>query len=363
MKDPILNNSLKLARKGRYGEAITSLEGEIVRYRDSFKFYYILSLACLYTGDFGRAYTYFKSAYDIKSKDINVLLGIAAINLRRGESGRAIDLYLKVLELESKNKTAKKALVVLRKYGGGDELSDWAEGGRIKKLYPPFPKTEINFRKLIVFIFAVSGSIAVLLFVFAKTNKLPFLFTEKEAREGFESSALILEGSAVELGGVYASILTEKQVFEYYENARKFFNAFDDNRARVEINKILQSNASQGVKNKSLLLLHYMNENIPSFNDLKTKFNYKEVAKDIPLYNGCYVIWKGKATNIKEANTETSFDFLIDYEKNILTGIVPVVCHFAAGVNSETPLEVLAKIKIESGSLVLEAVTIHQSVK
>ncbi|MDR2865061.1 MAG: tetratricopeptide repeat protein [Spirochaetaceae bacterium] len=365
MKDPVLHHALSLAKRRKYGQAISLLESEIIRYRSSFRFYYILSLSCLYTGDYGRAYTYLKSAHDIKNKDNNVLLGIAAINMKRGESGRAVDFYLKVLESEPYNKIAQKALRVLRKYAGSEELADWIASGKIKKVYPPFPKEKNLALTLFISCLSAILALALVFFIAVKIKLINLPDIEKEQRPGFASSALQIDDKdhLVELGGSYQTILTQNDVLKYYENARKFFNDYDDNQARREINRIMHSNASEGIKNKAEVLLLYMNERPLDFDTLKTNFAYQEISRNPSIYEGCTVIWKGMATNITSGQNNISFDFLVGHEtRTNLLGIVRVNCPFAAHINSEDPLEILGQIILdpEENSFTLTGVTLHQ---
>jgi tetratricopeptide (TPR) repeat protein len=366
MKDPILTQALHDALKGKYDKAITRLECEIVRYRDSFRFYYLLSLSCLYSGDYGRAYTYFRSANEVKNKDTNVMLGIAAINVKRGESARAVDLYLKILDDSPNNKIASRALAALRKYVGNDSegegLSDWMASGQIKKIFPPFPKEDFSIKSLIL----LCASVFVIAFgILIKTNVIQIddIIKEKELREGFVLSELANaeKKDTLELGGAYQSILTESEVLNIYESARKLFNNYDDNRARVEINKIMLSNATVPIKNKAQILLHYIDENVVTFDNLKTNYDWAQVSKDPALYAGCYVKWTGMATNIQNDTNETTFDFLVGYEdKRKLDGQVRVSCPFAAKISSEAPLEILARVVSVTGSFSLEGATIYQ---
>jgi tetratricopeptide (TPR) repeat protein len=146
--DPIAKAS-RLLRRGKYGEAVQTLEPEIVRYRDHFQYYYILAVACLYLNDFGGALTYFTRAREIKMRFPAVLLGLAALHLRRGETDRAIDLYLEVRDLDPKNRTVTKALRVIRKHRGAENIFSWVESGNLRKLYPPRPRPPFAWKRFI----------------------------------------------------------------------------------------------------------------------------------------------------------------------------------------------------------------------
>ena len=63
--------------------------GEKEIYEDNYEFYLTLGIACLYVGDIGAASSYFQLARRIKLTDTRLLMGQAAIFLRRGDTARA----------------------------------------------------------------------------------------------------------------------------------------------------------------------------------------------------------------------------------------------------------------------------------
>jgi tetratricopeptide (TPR) repeat protein len=365
--DDLLNKASRLLRRKKYAEAIRTLEPNALLYRDSFKYRYILAVACLYSGDFGGAFTYLKSARDLKPHEVSVLLGFAVLYLRRGETDRAIDLYLEVQDVDEKNAVARNALKIIRKYSNTDSFVDWLDSGKLSRLYPPLPKVPFNPSALLIpmiCVFALFALTFTLLIGFKKINP-PFLmlFQLKSDRKGFPDSLLDQEerGAPMETGGVYRYILTHSQVLTMYEQARELFTKYNDERAKVLLNRILESNASEPVKTKSGLLLSYMDT--PGFDTLKDRITYGEVMDDPILYRDCYVMWKGMATNLIVEQNSTAFDFLVGYDtRNVLEGVVNAVFGFSVSVNTEKPLEILGKIiPSEKGDRVsLEGVAIHQ---
>jgi hypothetical protein len=105
----------------------------------------------------------------------------------------------------------------------------------------------------------------------------------------------------------------------------------------------------------------------PGFDTLRDRFTYAEVMKEPPLYRDCYVIWRGMAANLESLQNITTFNFLVGYDtRTSLEGIVPVVfVNSAVPINTERPLEVLAKIipVINPGGMDirLEGVAVHQA--
>ncbi|MDR2097585.1 MAG: tetratricopeptide repeat protein [Spirochaetaceae bacterium] len=362
-----LTRAVRLARRGKYENAVRLLESEVYNYRDSFLFFYLLGLCSLYAGNYGGAHDYLTRARELKAREPAVLLALAALYVKRADSRRAISLYLEAREIDGKNRIAKDGLNILKKYAGSDELMAWIESGKLKKLYPPFPREKSKPVKLAVKIILPAVVIlGIAAFVFAKNN--PFVI-KNPAREGFAESALTRtdKNEAAEFGGVYNLILSEKQILASYENARKFFNERRDNAARIEINRIMESNAGEDIKNKARIMAQYLEA--PDFETLKSKpfdnFKYADAVKDPLLYRDCYALWSGMAANIEAGQNETSFDFLIGYDKRrVIEGIVKVSMPFAAAIDPERPLEVLGKIMPQglTGDLQVEGITIHQPV-
>jgi hypothetical protein len=186
-------------------------------------------------------------------------------------------------------------------------------------------------------------------------------------REGLVPSALKSEErqNPVAVGGSYRYILTRDQVLNTYETARDLFNKDHDESAKMNLNRILESNASDAVKGKARLLISYME--VPGFDTLRDRFAYTEVQQEPALYRDCHVVWRGMATNLMVGETTTSFDFLVGYDtRSTLLGIVPVKFAFSVSVNPEQPLEVLGRVVLVSTDkglyIVIEGVALHQTV-
>ncbi|MDR1985543.1 MAG: tetratricopeptide repeat protein [Treponema sp.] len=358
-----------MLRRKNYDRAIKILEPEINRYRGIFTYYYVLAVSYLHTGVFNLAFTYFKLARDIKMRDPSVLLGLAVLYLRRGETDRAVDFYLEVQDQDEQNKIAHKALKVIRKYSGTEYLSAWIESGGLAKLFPPPPPVPPSKAGILVLIAGLLICLVIAGGILIKVTGMTLpvrTFFPKNEREGLIPSALDLKEreEPVQVDGSYRYILTRNQVFDTYEKARELFTKYRDEAAKVALNRILESNASDTIKNKSRLLMSYME--VPGFDTLKDRFTYGEVYQEPMLYRDCHVIWRGMATNLEVLQNATSFNLLVGYDtRSILEGIVPVRFNFAVSLNPERPLEVLGRIlpiSTEKGQdILLEGVALHQA--
>jgi tetratricopeptide (TPR) repeat protein len=340
--DPVLIKAARLARNGNYDGAIKLLEAEENRYFGSFTYYYLLGLCYLYSRVFGMALTNFKLAREQKIRDPSVLLGLAVLYLNHGDTDKALDLYLEVLEMDENNKIAKKALKIIRKYPGPENISAWIDSGKLPVLFPPLPRLPFPVSRLIAAVI-ILALLAAGVFGALKTGILrPGAALTRDTPEEIE---LIREeqDAPMQIDGSYRYVLTRKEVVDTYDEARKLFASYHDEKAKVKLNRLLESNCPEPVKNKARILLSYMD--VPGFDTLKDRFSYGEVIEEPALYRDCYVIWRGIAGNLNVGQNHTSFDFLVGYDtRRTVEGIVRVDYDFAIPVNPERPVEILGRI-------------------
>jgi tetratricopeptide (TPR) repeat protein len=293
------------------------------------------------------------------------LLGLAVLYLRRDETDRAVDFYLDALELDPKNRTAKKAMKVIRKQAGTDSFSAWLEAGKLPSLYPPIPFPGFSSKQIGAAVAVLALACIVAFGVLVRFRHIPSPFTPKGTREGVAEFSLTQEERAapVETGGTYRHILTRDQALSEFEKANALFQAHRDEAARVHLNRILESNAADGIKNRARTVISYME--VPGFDTFRRgdNFSFADVRREPMLYNGVHVIWHGMATNIQTTASGTSFDFLVGYDtRRTLEGIVTVVFDHAVSLNPERPLEILGRIEpLASNAIQLRGLAIHQS--
>jgi tetratricopeptide (TPR) repeat protein len=359
MPKTVLQRAKRAFFRKRYADVITLLEPNVIQYRDNFQFYYFLGLACLHTGDIGGATSYFQRARQIKLRDPDLLAAQAALHLRRGDTHQAVEYYLEALEYNPEHAISKKSLDFIRKKGDEETISALVETGKIARFFP-MPHKPLPLAPIAVISVATMVIAAVVLFAPRMLPSGP----NGGARADLSELALdrSLRKASVELGGSYKYILSADQVVSAYESAQRNFQNYRDNAAQVEINRILYSNASTGIKQKARTLMTYLGE--PGFDDVKDNYPYSKVIEDSSLYLDCWVIWKGMATNARATDNTVDFDLLVGYDtRNTLEGIVTVHFDTVVTVDSERPLEVLARISSEDGKVVLKGSAIHQSGK
>ena len=368
MNRPAIDVARSLMRRRDFGKAIVLLENVQDIYENSFDYYLTLGIACLYAGETGNAGRYFSHARRIKVNDVQLLLAQAALFLRRGDTGEAIRYYLDVQDLEPENRIAKEALEFVRSKGDWETIAKWNDTGKIEKFYPPVSAKKNEGVKIALSALVGVAVAAVILF-FVNANAK----TEPSGRA--DLSALVLtdeeksELKEKDLSGqVYKFILSDKEIEEAYEKAKNYFHNYRDNSARVEINRLLNSNASKAVKTKAETLLTYL-ENL-GFDSLADRpsenFSYSQVAQNPLLYENCTVSWSGRISNARSEGETYSCELLVGYEElKSVEGIVSVSFETVPvpEIEGDRAVKILADIHAQNSGFVLKGRAVYQPLR
>ena len=137
MTQDSLTLAWKYLRRRKFYTTIKLLENKRDIYEDNFEYYLLLGISCLYVGDIGTASSYFQKARHIKLTDVRLLLGQAAIFLRRGDTERALQYYVDIKNMDPNNQVALDAIEFIRTRGDYDTICRWVDSGRIEQFYPP----------------------------------------------------------------------------------------------------------------------------------------------------------------------------------------------------------------------------------
>lgn len=355
MARSVLDTARKYLRKREFSKIITLLEPLSLEYRDSFQFFYILGVACLYQGDVGGCEAWFKSARRIKINDVNLILGQAVLFLKKGKIAQAIEYCIDAKNLEPQNTRVQQFLKLLEKYGDADTISEWNHNGKIKVFYPELPKKS-PIKPILITLGCVC-SVFVLLFLLTRGVKLDNRADLSSFSLSYQDKSNLTEKSAS--SSVYKYILTQSEVEKYYEDAKKFYNQYNDNEAQKCINVLLNSNASSSIRQKARQLMDYLEE--PVFDSKFEQYSFQEISKDLYLHQDCWVVWTGRVTNVNSNEKYFNADLLVGYEDmKKIEGIAPLRLSSEISVNPEKPLKVLAQISIEDGRLLLLGKAVYQ---
>lgn len=133
-----LRRAASLARQRRFAEQIRLLVPQVYRFRDSARFYRLLGVACLRTGDSRAARSFLLRATQLAPHDIGVRLALCALHAREGDVDRALHGWLEILEADPANRAARRGLAILRA-GTPDELVRISGSNGVEPLLAPRP--------------------------------------------------------------------------------------------------------------------------------------------------------------------------------------------------------------------------------
>ena len=363
MVQDVLTIAWKFMRRRKFATAIKLLEAREETYEGNFEYYLLLGISCLYVGDIGASSSYFQRARQIKISDSRLLLGQAAIFLRRGDTDRALQYYMEIKDIDPGNKTAANAIEFIRTRGDYDTICRWVDTGRIEQFYPPLG---INPEKVAAVVIPAVCFVAGVMLVLAlfPPRKNYYKGERRDLSELTLSADEKNNAQEKDLSGqAYGFILNDKQISKAYYSAIDYFQSRRDNAAQVEINKILNSNASVSIKQKARVLMSYLEE--PTFDTLTDNPSYAAVEAEPLLYLDAWVSWGGKVTNaVLNENGTYSCQLLVGYESGeVVEGIVNVRFATAPNIMPDQPVKILGKICSEDKKIYLEGKAIYQSIK
>lgn len=360
-KKDVLSLAWSDMKRRKFATAIKRLEAKADIYHENFEYYLTLGTACLYVGDIGAASSYFQLARRIKLTDTRLLLGQAAIFLRRGDTARALQYYLEIKDNDPSDKISAAAMEFVRIHGDYDTICRWVDTGRIEQFYPPLG---INPDR--IFAVVIAGLACMLGCVVAFT-----MLPRGQQYAGPRADLTKLELTTDEKNDAkekdlstqsYNFILTNKEITKKYNNALQYFQAHRDNAAQIEINTILNSNASLAIKKKANVLMGYLE--IPDFDSITDVPSYSDVAGNIALYLDCWVNWGGKISNaVTNEDGSYSCDLLVgDDSLSHYEGTITVHFTTTPVINVTHPVKILGKITLNGKDVLLQGRAVYQSV-
>jgi len=348
-----LETAQALLRKRQFGRVIEILEPAGEKYHDIFEYYFVLGTACLYVGDAGNAREYYERARRIKMTDSSLMLGQAALFLRRGDTDRAVSYYIEILDKDPLNKIARDALEFIRTQGTFETICKWADSGKLEAFYPPLGFNPARIAKLI---FSAAAGVLIALFV------LKFAGRVMDAPD-------VVEGPRADLSSIVLadsdSKISEGDAEDAFERAVKYFQDYRDNACQVEINRILASSADEKIKNKAIRLSELLDDANISFTNLPDNYDFATVAASPEMYKGCYVSWSGRYLN-PAYDQEKNFlcDFLAGYEDTEhFDGVIPLKFKGSPELDIDRPLVVLGKLDFSGSKMFMNVKSYHQPLR
>ena len=340
-------------QRKQYARAIRFLEPKVPIYLEDANFYYLLGSALYHSGDMGGAKFYFERGLQADRSRTDIRLILAMTHLKRKDSAEAAKSWLSILEGDPGNKRAARGLETLRKIDNEADLNRFIEGGNHRKLLAPF---RVRPRKIWFFlipaVLLLAGGLAFLIPRISFPERTPH-------RDELNYIDLDIKGIPVtDNSGAFHYVLTVDEIRESYNRAVELFDKGRDNESRVEINRILHSNASGDLKSRLKVLSGYLVK--PEYDSFSTDYDYAQVQKDPLLYEHCWVLWRGRVSNLVITDERISFLFLVGFEdETYLEGSIQGYVEYGVKIDRELPVEIMGQLVREEGELVLKVETIR----
>lgn len=380
MSHTVLEKAHSLLQRRKFSYVISLLESgnnpEI--YRESFDYFITAGIACLYLGDTGSAGAYFQHARHIRMTDPTLLCCQAVLFLRRGDIDKAISYYVDVLDYDPNNKLALEAMDFIRTHGTYEEVCKAVDSGEIERFYPALGINPDFIKRIALSVFA-GIVLAFIIFNFGRFSRLTANIRGAFSNPSSDLSSLYL--SVEELGNAHEPNtdntsfkykLTDEQIKKSYEKAMSYFQSYHENASQVEINRLMNSNASDAIKAKSRMILSYFKgHTFDTLSNYDDNIEYSEVKKaedekQADLYLGCIVCWSGYVSNVVTEGKSYRCDLFVgDDNRKRVEGAAPLVFDIAPypEIDSERPVKVLAKIKVKNGKILLEGRSVYQAIR
>ncbi|MBR0031151.1 MAG: hypothetical protein IJP61_02520 [Treponema sp.] len=372
-----LDIAKRFMKRRKFGEALSILEEGLSTLEESlsirgkelsadeyserckglFDYYLTAGIACLYLGDTGNAKAYFEKANRISLTNTLLMNAFAVLYLRRGDTIRATQKYIEVQEADPENELAKRGLDFLEKKGTPEEIVRLLDSGEIEKFYPPLGvNPDIIGFSILAGVFGVLLALGILFFSGKHTGSSRNV--DWSGYTSVQNYSNIFDDDA---DTVYE--LKDSEIKKSWKKIKSFIEEERDNAARVEINRLLNSNASSEVKNQVSEAEKLLEE--PDLMNLKDSFTIQQVLEEPVLYSGCFVYWEGRVMNEVVESGLYQFDLIIeDNNNNKMLGI-PVKFDFVPlpPVDSRKPIKIFGSINFEGGRVFIRERNYYQSVR
>ncbi|MCG8480573.1 MAG: hypothetical protein MI724_15880 [Spirochaetales bacterium] len=350
-----LRKARRFFRTRKFTQVINYLEPQVFMFRESYEYYYVLGMSCLHTGDYAGSFSYLRRALDI-DKRVEAMLGLAAVLLRRRQTDMAIRTYLDILDIDHRNRRAKRALQWLRSLEDPEDALDWFENRRFTRILPPLGWYVPLWTTVSVGI-AVAGAAIFFLYPVVLRSVEP-LFAP-EPREGSQLLTPIDVAVPLVVNDVTEEarfVFSDREAERLLEEIGDYFNDGRDNVVRRELNRVALSNATPLVKDRAAAIDAYLA--VPDFTDFSDNFTHGEVISDPPLYDGVFVRWRGRIANLSVGEEAILFDLLVGYQtRQVLEGIVPAQLRFAVLLENDQPVELIGRVHARGAEAIALEVT------
>lgn len=353
-----LKKACRLLSAGKAQDVIRLLEPKLPLFLEDPSYYAILGRAYLELGVLREALTYLERGLQADPDHREIQQVLAVTYLKKKDPPSAVKMWLEVLENQPRDKYATKGLKTLKRISDAETQAIFLEKLQPQRYLPNFSPRRLQWKTSLLIALPI---ILAILFLqkdlLTRTLKNITIPTPPSIQRKGGENLLNPGSNLIEEKSTVLYPMTERELSQTLKKALKYYRAYEDNKARLELNKILNSNAREEVQSQANMLRSSLSES--TLENLETNYTYKDISNSPWLYKDCWIRWQGLTANIVFDEDKILFDFLVGYnEGKVLEGRVPVTVPFLA-VIEPLPLELLAKVKPVGDNFELEAKTLH----
>jgi hypothetical protein len=368
-----LRQAERLYAEQRYAELVRHLAPQIFLFRANARYFHLLGIASLHIGDIGGAYSYLQRGKDLDPLNPDLLLSLAIAHLGRKEEPQALQVLVGLQDLHPTNDRTIRLLETIKQ---ASDRTDWADQIKLGKLRHLYPVPGFNWRKWLRRCLLAFGGLAGLVLLGLGIAGIVNVMArwQPPLRNGAERSAAVsspgptAEGPAgtddsrfgVAPGAAPRFQLSPGEIDSLVRDATVAFREYRDNRARLMVNRVMQSNASAAVKERMRGLAGHFKD--PGFTNFHDNFEPSAVEADPVLHAGVFVMWRGKLADVQKGQTAITFNLLVGYENSpVVLAKVPVSLGFAADVHDGEPVELIGQVQAdpETGTFSLKGTALR----
>jgi hypothetical protein len=348
-----LRQAERLFAEQRYADLVKHLAPQIFLFRSDARYYYLLGLASLYIGDQSGAHSYLLRGKDLDPLNLDLQIALAITHLGRKEEPQALQILVGIQDRHPTNTRAVQILDLLKQ---ASEKVDWPEQIRLGKLRHLYPRPGFNWRPWLKRGGYALGGLGLLALLGLLVYGITTLVTSWQPPSRPES---IEPASAVQPSPSTTAVddrrfgvlpdakprfqLSSKEIDSLSREVTTAFREYRDNKARVLVNRLMQSNASLNIKERMRGLANHFKD--PGFVNFRDNYPIEAILEDSLLHAGVFVMWRGKLADVVKGQTAITFNLLVGYESSpVVKATVPVSLDFAADVNAGEAIELIGQV-------------------
>ena len=291
MATNLLVEASALYRTKKYRQIINLLEPQIVHYRENEEYHYTLGLTYFRIAEYTRADSYLQRTLRLDSGHTEALLVRALLLLRAGNGEQSIASLLAILDVDPKNRRARRVLALLRTTPDSVTSSFYIlHRSALDSLVPRrvgthFPKRAVSVIALCVAIACVGG-----LYMGIRLSDTVFTRGTRDGVVAIRSARR--DRPIVEAVNGHRVIYSDQEIKGLLRDIETNFLDSRDNLVCRDINRILNSNAARTVKAKMRHISGYLAT--PTYVNFRDNFEWDSVVQEPWSYNGCHALWRGR---------------------------------------------------------------------